>query len=323
MSRGAWASRDHWHDARDGYVMNRDEQTRWQNEALDEVFAAIAARATLTGYVVFKGARILNRRLADDSRQSLDIDMNMTTAFVVEYPTAAQQRDAFQREIAAALQEHFARATVVRWEVERVLVKRSTEHAMGWNAFEVVIALRDFTRSGVRGLPALRLDIAAPEELGARSTAALAVEGHDVQAYTESRIAGEKLRAFLTTLPAYRAKLGGGARAVRAKDLFDLVRIERAHPLADAGTGEFWSDAADDFLRACASRYVDCAGLATFAEGFETTTATYDADATIDNVAVPFDVAWATLEGIVARLESLGAIPCRFPVPLAVDGPTP
>lgn len=299
--------------------MNRDEQTRWQNEALDEVFAAMAARDTLTGYVVFKGARILNRRLADDSRQSLDIDMNMTTAFVVEYPTAAQQREAFQREIGAALQEHFARAPVVRWEVERVVVKPSAEHAMGWNAFEVVIVLRDFTRSAARGLPTLRLDIAAPEELGARSTAALAVDGHDVQAYTESRIAGEKLRAFLTTLPAYRHKLGGGARAVRAKDLFDLVRIERAHPLADTGTGEFWRDAADDFRRACGSRYVDCTGLATFAEGLETTRAIYDADPTIDAAAIPFDLAWATLEGIVMRLESLGGIPCTFPLPPSAE----
>ena len=303
--------------------MNRDDQARWKNEALDEVFAAMAARDTLTGYVVYKGARILNRRLSDVSRQSLDIDMNMTAKFVAEHPSAAQQRDAFEREIGAALQEHFARAPVMRWDVEGVTVREAAEHTFGWKGFDVLIRLRDFTRSNVRGLPTLQLDIAAPEELGVRSTAVLAVDGHNVQAYTESRIAGEKLRAFLTTLPAYRAKLGGGARAVRAKDLFDLVRIERAHPLADADSGEFWRDAADDFRRACASRSVDCAGLSTFAEGLETTTAIYDADATIDKAAVPFDVAWATLEGIVARLESLGAIPCRFPVPLAVGGPTP
>ena len=125
----------------------------------------------------------------------------------------------------------------------------------------------------------------------------------------------EKLRAFLTTLPAYRAKLHSGSRAVRAKDLFDLVRLERAHPLVDPGAGEFWRDAADDFRRACASRFVDCAGLATFAEGFETTRATYNADATIDKYAISFDLAWATLERIVARLEAQGVIPCAFPLP--------
>lgn len=299
--------------------MNRDEQAHWKNEALDEIFAAMAARDTLTGYVVYKGARILNRRLSDVSRQSLDIDMNMTAKFVAEYPDAARQRDAFEREIGAALQEHFARAPVVRWDVERIAVRESAEHAMGWNAFEVLISLRDFTRSSVRGLPNLQLDIAAPEDLGARSTAALAVDGHDVQAYTESRIAGEKLRAFLTTLPAYRAKLGGRARAVRVKDLFDLVRIERAHPLADAANGEFWRDTADDFRRACASRFVDCAGLATFAEGLETTRTTYNADATINKGAIAFDHAWETLERIVTRLESLGVIPFGVPLPVATS----
>lgn len=295
--------------------MNRDDQARWKSEALDEVFAALAARDTLTAYVVYKGARILNRRLADVTRQSLDIDMNMTAQFVTEYPSPAQQRAAFEREIGAALREHFARAPVVRYDVERITVRTSAEHTLGWNAFEVLIGLRDFTRSNVRGLPTLKLDIAAPEELGTRSTAALAVDGHDVQAYTEMRIAGEKLRAFLTTLPAYRAKLNAGARDVRTKDLFDLVRIERAHPLVYPGSGEFWRDAADDFRRACASRCVDCAGLATFAERFETTRATYNADATIDKNAISFDLAWATLEGIVMRLESLGVIPCAFPLP--------
>jgi Nucleotidyl transferase AbiEii toxin, Type IV TA system len=295
--------------------MNLDDQARWKNEALDEIFAALAARKTLTGYVVYKGARILNRRLADVTRQSLDIDMNMTVQFVTEYPTPAAQRAAFEHEIGAALQERFARARVVRYDVQRITVRASVEHALGWNAFEVLIGLRDFSRSSVRGLPTLQLDIAAPEELGSRSTAALAVDGHDVQAYTESRIAGEKLRAFLTTLPAYRVKLHAGSRAVRVKDLFDLVRIVRAHPLVDPRSHEFWIDAADDFRRACASRFVDCAGLATFTEGLDTTRATYDADVTIDKDAISFNLAWTTLEGIVLRLESLGVIPLRFPLP--------
>lgn len=295
--------------------MNRDDQARWKNEALDEIFAALAARETLTGYVIYKGARILNRRLADVTRQSLDIDMNMTATFVDEHPTTSQQRAAFEHEVGAALREHFARAPVVRYDVERITVRTSADHALGWNAFEVIIGLRDFTRSNVRGIPTLQLDIAAPEDLGTRSTAALAVDGHDVQAYTESRIAGEKLRAFLSTLPEYRTKLRAGVRAIRAKDLFDLVRIERVHPLDDPASAEFWGDAADDFRRACASRFVDCAGLTTFAEGFETTRATYNADATIDKGVISFDHAWATLGRIVVRLESLGVIPCAFPLP--------
>ncbi len=297
-----------------GVAVNPDDQSRWKNDALDEIFAALAARDSLTAYVVYKGARILNRRLDDVTRQSLDIDMNMTARFVAEYPTREQQRVAFEREVGAALRERFARALVVRFEVERITVKTSAEHTHGWNAFEVVIGLRDRARRDVRGLPHLQLDIAAPEELGIRSTATLTVEGHDVQAYTESRIAGEKLRAFLTTLPAYRVKLGGRPRTIRVKDLFDLVRIERAHLLVDTAADEFWRDAADDFRRACASRFVDCAGLATFAEGFETTRATYHADATIDTHVISFDRAWATLRGIVVRFESLSVIPFTFPL---------
>jgi hypothetical protein len=315
MSSGGSASRDPRNDARERDDMNPSDHARWKNEALDDVFAAMAARDTLTGYVVYKGARILNRRLGDASRQSLDIDMNMTAKFVAEYPSTPQQLAAFEHEIGAALQDHFARASVVRYDVEGISVKEASEHALGWKGFEVFIRLRDFKRSNVKGLPTLQLDIAAPEDLGARSTAALAVDGHAVQAYTESRIAGEKLRAFLTTLPAYRAKLHSVPRAVRAKDLFDLVRIERAHPVVDPDSREFWRDVADDFVRACTTRYVDCAGIDTFAEGFETTRATYEADATIDKGAISFDLAWTTLERIVARLESLGVIPCAFPSP--------
>lgn len=198
--------------------MNPDDQARWKNEALDEIFAALAARATLTGYVMYKGARILNRRLDDVTRQSLDIDMNMTTAFVAAYPSTSQKRAAFEREIRAALREHFARALVVRYDVERITVRTSAEHTLGWNAFEVLIGLRDFTRSNVRGLPSLRLDIAAPEELGARSTAVLAVDGHDVQAYTDPVNSG------------VMRPMTSGARARRASS------IARASPRLPRGS---------------------------------------------------------------------------------------
>lgn len=94
-----------------------------------------------------------------------------------------------------------------------------------------------------------------------------------------------------------------------------MVRIERAHPLVDPGSGEFWRDAADDFRRAYASRFVDCAELPTFAEGFETTRTSYNSDVTINKGAMSFDHAWATLERVVVRMESLGVIPCAFPLP--------
>jgi hypothetical protein len=295
--------------------MNIDEQAHWKNEALDQVFAALAARSTFTAYVIYKGARILNRLLRDESRQSLDIDMNMTSAFVDAFPTPDLQKEAFAKEIEAALRDYFSRAAIVRFEILGITVTMQKGHPHGWNAFQVRMQLRDFMRTNVRGLPTLELDIAASEKLGPRSIAALDVDGHAVRAYTETRIAGEKMRAFLSTLPRYRTKLMSHDRIVRAKDLFDLVRIERVHPLNNAAWDEFWRDAAADFVLACESRFVDCDGLDTFSEGLATTRAVYESDATIPKQEVSFDLAWESLERIVGRFATLGIFPLRFPLP--------
>ena len=296
--------------------MNQNQFAAWKNDALDVVFEALAARDSLTACVVFKGARILSRLLADDARQSLDIDMNMTAEFVARYPSRVEQRTVFETEISEALIEHTSRADTVRYELRRVSVGVRDDHPMGWNGFVGHIELRDLTKPNYRGLPTLEVDIAAPEALGVRATAPLRVGVHDVSAYTEARIAGEKLRAFLSTLSAYRTKMHSKPVAVRVKDLYDLARIERLHSLADSASAMFWTDVANEFTLACESRFVDCVGLATFEEALAGTRSAYTSDPTIPS-DIPIEVAWPTLERIVARLSARGTFPLRFPLPIA------
>ena len=113
--------------------------------------------------------------------------------------------------------------------------------------------------AGVRGLPMLEIDVAAPETLGPDAVETITVKGIPARVYALHRIAGEKLRAYLTSLPAYRRKMQGGDREFRVKDLHDIARILRARPVSDA---KFWTEASHEFQLACESRLVDCRGTA-------------------------------------------------------------
>src|SRR5438552_753157 len=107
-----------------------------------------------------------------------------------------------------AIRRHFEQQDPVRYELTRLLVRTypPNSHPRGWDAFKVRMNVNDL-RKEVLGLPALEIDVAAPEELSDSSVSAINVGGHRVYAYTLERIAGEKLRAFLSSLPAYRAKM--------------------------------------------------------------------------------------------------------------------
>lgn len=300
--------------------MGPDQAAQWKSEVLDHVFAALAANRTLAGRLIFKGARVLSRRLGSDDRQSLDLDMNLTMAFVREYPDREAQREVLRADMHLALSRYFSEQPVVRFEVVGVTVQPvpSNGHPLGWNAFAVRVVLRDLANLGVRGVPTIELDIATPELLGPNAAASLSVGGHDVVAYTLERIAGEKLRAFLTSLPAYRQKLRRPGTAIRVKDLYDLARVERVHPLSSESSGAFWREVAEEFRLACRSRFVDCAGMETFADAADVTRATYAADATIPRDNMPFDSAWAVLTAVVHRLEAIGVFPLLNPLPTPV-----
>ena len=193
-----------------------------------------------------------------------------------------EQARYLQDEIEKALRRYFDRTEPQRYELTRLLVAprpRRREHPRGWNAFDVKITLTDLTLPGVQGIPSLKIDIAAPEELLPESLKSLSIGGKEVKAYRLERIAGEKMRPFLSTLPSYRKKLSETPRAVRAKDLYDIARIEMEYSIGE--NSDFWKEVGQEFFVACKSRFVDCQGLSTFAEDLDITRQTYEKDTSI------------------------------------------
>jgi hypothetical protein len=290
--------------------VNQKDSEHWKSQVLDEIFVALAASEQLDEALVFKGARVLNIRLGI-GRQSLDLDSNLTAPFVQRYPDREAQRVFLEQEITRAVRRHFERQEPVRYEL--IAVKVGTyppkSHPMGWDAFKVRMNVNDLSKH-VRGLPALEIDVAAPEQLLDTSVAIIEVGGHRVYAYTLERIAGEKLRAFLSSLPAYRAKVKKPGEAVRARDLYDVSRIRGVHGLEQI---EFWRLAGQEFRVACRSRYIDCQGLTTFQEQWAVTRKTYE-EATIPK-DISFEEAEATLVAIVSSLKAQGILPFTFPLP--------
>ena len=127
--------------------------------------------------------------------------------------------------------------------------------------------------------------------------------------YALHRIAGEKLRAYLTSLPAYRRKMQGGERNFRVKDLHDMARILRARPQGDAN---FWLEAGREFLLACESRMVDCRGLETFMEDWPQARVRYEADGSL--AMIPFAEAEQALKTVVGLLEQQMIFPVHHQI---------
>jgi hypothetical protein len=290
--------------------MNQNDREHWKSQVLDEVFIALAASKQLEEALVFKGARVLNVRLGN-GRQSLDLDSNLAAPFIQKYPDREAQRDFLEREITRAVRQHFEQQNTVRFELISADVHTypPKSHPMGWDAFKVKLKVNDLSKY-VTGLPAIEIDVAAPEEIKSTSVSTIEVGGYRVHAYTLERIAGEKLRAFLSSLPAYRAKVKKPGEAVRAKDLYDLSRIHRVHGLEQI---DFWQSAGEEFRIACRSRYIDCQGLVTFQEQWDVTRKTYTV-ATIPK-DISFEEVEVTLVAIVKFLETNRVVPFTFPLP--------
>ena len=261
--------------------------------------------------LVFKGARVLNERLQEVGRRSLDIDSNLSQSFVDSIPERAIRQEHLERELQIAMSRYFESQSPVMYRLERIRIdpQPPLDHPQGWDGYDVRISISDHTRPHVRGLPSLALDIAAPEPLRQDSIAPLTIGTATVLAYTLERIAGEKLRAFLSSLPQYRAKIKKPGEAVRTKDIFDLARIGRVRPI---GNRQFWLRAGDEFRLACSSRFIDCRGLETFEQDLATTQSSYQNDPTIPSEP-EFHEAWNTVRMIVAFLESSHLIPFEFP----------
>lgn len=303
--------------------MNSEEQSRWKSEALDTIFEALAASEALTSLLVYKGARVLNRRLHTSDRQSLDIDSNLM-AHAAAGMDREEQTQVLRREIETALRTFFESEDPVRYDLERVRVKPEPRlgrsHPMGWDAFNIKVHVRDLRRADGMGLPGLEIDVAAPEALLDGSTAPLVIGDHEVIAYSLPRLAGEKLRAFLSSLPEYRMKLKRPGDAVRVKDLYDVCRIAREYPPDQEEA--FWRRAGAEFRVACESRYVDCGGISTFEQHLDVIQQMYETSPTLPK-DISFDEAWGVVRVVVGRFEAWDVVPFTFPLPEAFTSIVP
>jgi len=292
--------------------MDQTQRNQWVNEVVGEVFSAMAADEVIREALIFKGARVLNMHLGDD-RQSLDVDSNFTAEFAQGHPDLEARRLWAEENLTRAVQNYFENQNPVRFRLDTIKVKRdpnSDPHPHGWDGLRASISIKDEKNSGVRALPSIEIDIASPESLGENSVTSVFYQGQRMKAYTLERIAGEKLRAFLTSLPAYRKKINSPVRDFRVKDLHDEVRILRVKPITDE---LFWRKAAEEFVRACESRYVDCSGLETFKESWEITKPAYEKDPTLTRI--PFQDAELALDAIVKSFMDFGIFPMVFPLP--------
>jgi hypothetical protein len=294
--------------------MNQSDSDRWKSDVLDEVFAALAAASETEECLVFKGARVLNARLSG-GRQSLDLDTNLMRDFVDRHPDREGQRVYLERYIKVAISRHFEQHDPIRFELKTVTVKTypPKSHPMGWDAFKVKLKVHDLTKPGIKSLPGIEIDVASPEELLSTSIKPVTIGEYQALAYSLERIAGEKMRAFLSSLPKYKAKVKKPGESVRAKDLYDLARILRAWPIERS---DFWDTVGQEFRIACESRYIDCHGLDSFMEEWDVTAQIYSKDPTIpDDISI--DEARSALERIVAFMTAKGTVPFVHHLPPA------
>lgn len=293
--------------------MDQTQQNLWRDEALQEVLLAIAKQDELRSALIFKGARILNLHLGTH-RQSLDIDTSLDFAFSKNMPNRDERIAWFQTHLETALRDHYEDQEEVRYTLRGITITsnpRTTPHHRGWDALIARIDVTNEKLRGNRNLPKLELEIAAPETLGENAVCDLQIDGASVRAYTLHRIAGEKLRAFLTSQPAYREKINSNTRTPRVKDLHDFARILRAHPISDE---VFWKNAAHEFRLACESRYVDCDGPDAFLQRWEEIEQAYHSDPSLQHI--PWEEAESALTTITARFAEWSHVfPLSFPLP--------
>ena len=195
--------------------MNKNQSDNWKFEVLTELLIALAKSPEIRENLIFKGAIILNRHL-NTQRKSLDIDSNLDSDFALQHPGREVQKEFLEKHVKQAITRHFEAQNPVRYELNSLRINLSPKksHPRRWNAFEISISLTDRANAGVRGLPTLTMDVAAPETLSENSISEMEIDDVKIRVYSLERIAGEKARAFLSTLPTYRAKVKKPGEAV-------------------------------------------------------------------------------------------------------------
>ena len=227
-----------------------NEEHRWKATILDEIFRALASSSGLSRMLVYQGARVLRLRLQEDLRASFDIDACLSSfAATAGDIVDASRLEGIKELVHQAISDYFEAQTPVRYELLQSTIanrRKIGPHPRGWDVYWLDLKVRDLADEATLSASAgqLRLDIAAPEVLSDKSISPLAFDGYTINAITLERIAGEKLRAFLSCLPTYRRKISEKTQiARRAKDLYDLVRITRKYPMSESA---FWTAAASE-----------------------------------------------------------------------------
>jgi len=291
--------------------MNTAQREEWQFNAILHILSALAKSKDIQKSLIFKGALILNQRLPTQ-RKSLDIDSNWTADFVKQNPRLEQQIDFLKKFIEKAIIQYFEKQEPVRFELKYIKVERNPQnaHPRGWDGILISVSLLDHEKSGIRGLPPLTIDVAAPEEYSEYSYSEMKLGKSTIHAYTLERFAGEKARAFLTSLPTYREKVGKRAKAIRVRDLYDLAMIIRANPIKN---GRFWRIAGSEFKLCCQSRFVDCLGTSSFQEKWQLTKDLYE-----KSPILPKEIRFKEVESSILSIsnywEKEGIIPFSFPL---------
>jgi hypothetical protein len=285
--------------------MNEVQRNQWIDEVIQLVLAAIAHAHELRDVLIFKGAWILNAHLKD-IRHSADIDANAATDWAAATPDLESQREFLEKTVHRVVNRCFERQSPVRFKVTTTKVEKHPPkgHPRSWTAFLIRLAIQDARNAGVSGLPPMEIDVAAPELLGTNAVQMIELLGAPAKVYALHRIGGEKLRAYLTSLPEYRKKMGGGERTPRVKDLFDLARIIRVKPIGDQA---FWTEAVSEFVLACQSRLVECTGIETIMQEWKTAQSLYEKDPLLR--AIPFHEAEASLKQICKFLTVYKFLP--------------
>lgn len=291
--------------------MNLSQQEVWIFEAISQILPALAKNERLKDALIFKGALILNEYLPT-KRKSLDIDLNLADEFVSLYPIRETRELFLKEQFERAISRHFEAQSPVRYELLglKIVPSPKADHPRGWDGFLITVSLKDRGNEGVRGLPKLTIDVAAPETLSKQSIAEIVYNGVVIRAYSLERVTGEKARAYLSTLRTYCAKMKRPRDAVRVKDLYDLTQIHRKKPMSNAA---FWNIAGNEFRLACKSRFVDCPGAACFMEGWEETKAAYEKSPVIPR-DIYFEDVTSSIRAISSYWQQLGIIPFAFPL---------
>ena len=118
--------------------MNKENQNRWKNEVLEHILTALAAHTSLNQNIIFKGARILNLRLDNTSRQSLDIDSSLDINCALKKEPNEKIKEYLHTEIQSALIRFFNKQNPMRYvltDIKVVMSPRHGEHPFGWSGY--------------------------------------------------------------------------------------------------------------------------------------------------------------------------------------------